>query len=64
MDILMPSLKAVSHAPLSSHGSCEPIDEAPYSTEGAMQLGRGGCIVSPLPMGPPVLLPSAGSPPE
>ena len=26
--------------PLSSHGSCKPIDEYPYCTEGAMQLGR------------------------
>ena len=27
-------------SPLSSHGSCKPIDESPYCTEGAMQLGR------------------------
>ena len=25
--------------PLSSHGSCKPIDEYPYCTEGAMRLG-------------------------
>ena len=26
--------------PISSHGSCKPIDEYPYCTEGAMRLGR------------------------
>ena len=39
---------------------CKPIDEYPYRTEGAKRLGRRGW--SPLPTGPPVLLPSAGSP--
>ena len=27
-------------SPLSSHGSCKPIDEYPYCTEGAMQWGN------------------------
>ena len=45
--------------PLSSHGSCKPIDEhrGGHATEELR-------LVSPLPTGPIVLLPSAGSPPE
>ena len=34
---LVLSLKVVP--PLSSHGSCKPIDEYPYCTKGPVQLG-------------------------
>ena len=46
----------------SSHGSCKPIDEYPTALRGHADVETG--LVSPLPTGPPVLLPPAGSPPE
>ena len=48
--------------PPSSNGSCKPIDENPTVLQGhaAVEIR----LVSPLPAGPPVLLPPAGSPTE
>ena len=58
---------AVTHgctSPLSSHGSCKPVDEYPTAPRGPCNWNGEAGVPGPLPTGPPVLLPLAGSPPE